>query len=227
MPSILKLDTIQENTSGGGVNFSHPVELPNGTAAAPGLAFSSDTNSGLYRISEDKIGIATNGTRVGEIGAGYGGFTGNIIQVVTTIKTNTFNSTVNNTWTNITDLAATITPKYSTSKIFVSVMINTGGGGNNYARGLRVTRGGTPIGVADAGTGTAGTSSVFLSYNGGSNSIPITLLDSPSTTSSTTYQVQFHNPPSSTTGFWLNQAYQQDSNAYLGTSTITLMEVQQ
>jgi len=40
-----------------------------GTVAAPGIGFSSDTNSGLYRIGADDIGIATNGTLALEVDA--------------------------------------------------------------------------------------------------------------------------------------------------------------
>lgn len=33
-----------------------------GTAAAPGLAFSGDTNTGIYRVAADAVGVATGGT---------------------------------------------------------------------------------------------------------------------------------------------------------------------
>lgn len=38
-----------------------------GTASAPGLSFSSDTNTGIYRIGADNVGFATAGTAVGDI----------------------------------------------------------------------------------------------------------------------------------------------------------------
>src|SRR3989344_6111060 len=41
--------------------FSGPVLISDGTAAAPGLAFTDDTNSGLYRITTDKISLITGG----------------------------------------------------------------------------------------------------------------------------------------------------------------------
>jgi len=37
------------------------ILIPNGTVSAPGLAFASDTNSGLYRIGADDIAFATGG----------------------------------------------------------------------------------------------------------------------------------------------------------------------
>jgi hypothetical protein len=39
-----------------------PTSLADGTASAPGLAFAADTNTGLYRIGADQLGIATGGT---------------------------------------------------------------------------------------------------------------------------------------------------------------------
>lgn len=38
------------------------VRLPNGTAAAPSLTFTSDTNTGLFRSAADALGITTGGT---------------------------------------------------------------------------------------------------------------------------------------------------------------------
>lgn len=45
-----------------GPTFDGPVLLPNGTAALPALAFSSDTNIGLYRVGADELGFSTAGT---------------------------------------------------------------------------------------------------------------------------------------------------------------------
>lgn len=39
-----------------------PNSIADGTASAPGLAFGSDTNTGLYRIGADQLGLATGGT---------------------------------------------------------------------------------------------------------------------------------------------------------------------
>ena len=41
---------------------SIPLSLPNGTAAAPALAFASDTDTGIYRIGPNQLGVATGGT---------------------------------------------------------------------------------------------------------------------------------------------------------------------
>lgn len=38
------------------------VEVGNGTAAAPSMSFTSDTNTGIYRVGADNLGISTGGT---------------------------------------------------------------------------------------------------------------------------------------------------------------------
>jgi len=43
-----------------------PLKASSGTAAAPGLTFGSDTDTGFYRKSSDTIGVAVGGTEVGE-----------------------------------------------------------------------------------------------------------------------------------------------------------------
>ncbi len=51
--------------TGGTQEFIGPVQLQNGTAAAPALTFASDTNTGIHRVGADSLGIDTNGaTRV-------------------------------------------------------------------------------------------------------------------------------------------------------------------
>ncbi|MFH1955656.1 MAG: NYN domain-containing protein, partial [Patescibacteria group bacterium] len=46
---------------GGTMTPTGQILLSDGTYSAPSLAFASDTNSGLYRISADKIGLITGG----------------------------------------------------------------------------------------------------------------------------------------------------------------------
>ena len=43
--------------------------MEDGTAAAPGLAFASDLNTGIFRPSADKINFATGGVELLEIGS--------------------------------------------------------------------------------------------------------------------------------------------------------------
>ena len=56
------------------VAISTPLTLSNGTAAAPSVAFTADTTTGLYRISSGKIGMSLSGSRFGSFDS-----TGNFI----------------------------------------------------------------------------------------------------------------------------------------------------
>jgi hypothetical protein len=150
---------------------------------------------------------------------------GSVLQVVQTVKTSVFTSSVNNTWTDITGMSVSITPASSSNKILILTSISTGGGGNNYARGFRFVRNSTAINIADAGTGTSASGGAFATYDQGLITICMNFLDSPAATSSTTYKIQFLNPTPSATGIAINQPYTPDASSFLGTSTITVMEI--
>jgi hypothetical protein len=135
---------------------------------------------------------------------------GNILQVVNgtySVSTSSSSSTYADT-----GLTATITPTSSSSKILVLVnqvgcSKNTGNTGSN----LRLLRGSTPLITFEAEgafTGTTTQNSV--------GSCSTCYLDSPATTSATTYKTQF------TSGSGIAQTVVQASG---GTSTITLLEV--
>ena len=134
---------------------------------------------------------------------------GTVLQVVQGTST-TENSTTGNSFV-ASSLSAAITPKFSTSKILVrvaSVCTNTGSGQGNYT----IYRGATNLG--------GGGQSTFSQYYSSANYsfVPIIMeyLDSPATTSSTTYQVYFKtNSGGTTTIFGSANPLQ----------TITLMEI--
>lgn len=66
--AALSIDTSQNVTVAGsltitgGTIFTGQIESQNGTAAAPGVAFLNDLDCGMYRISTNTVGFATNGT---------------------------------------------------------------------------------------------------------------------------------------------------------------------
>jgi len=120
---------------------------------------------------------------------------GGIIQVKQTVKTDTF-STLNETFTDVTGLSVSITPKFSTSKIMVSYS-GCGGSGQNRIGHIRLARviGGTTttdIFVGDQGeSNQARASSTFVQNNTYYvSSFSGTFIDSPSTTSAVTYKLQ-------------------------------------
>ena len=120
---------------------------------------------------------------------------GGIIQVKQTVKTDTF-STLNETFTDVTGLSVSITPKFSTSKIMVSYS-GCGGSGTNRVGHIRLARviGGTTttdIFIGDqSGASQAQASSSFVQTNTYFvSAFSGTFIDSPSTTSAVTYKLQ-------------------------------------
>jgi len=147
-------------------------------------------------------------------------------QVIQTVKSDAFSSSVKTTWTDITGLSASITPTNSANKIMVVVALSGTGGANDYARGFSVTRNGTRLTTGNAGSGTSASMVIpetAASRNG--TTINYTFLDSPATTSATTYQVQFWVPTSAGGTVYINTASNVDGNTFLCISTITLYEI--
>ena len=53
-----------EVDAGAGITVPDPLQLGNGTVTAPTFGFSSDTNTGIYRVGADQLGITAGGVRV-------------------------------------------------------------------------------------------------------------------------------------------------------------------
>ena len=118
---------------------------------------------------------------------------GGIVQVIQTIKKDQFETSqsVGSGYADITGLSATITPKFNTSKIMVEANIYNSN--NNAVDFFRVLRGSTFIEQP------SGTSSGGANYNAHGfsyfdhqyqDTCVIKILDSPATTSATTYKIQ-------------------------------------
>jgi len=148
--------------------------------------------------------------------------TGKVLQVVQTTKNDTTSSS-SGSFTDISGMSVSITPSSTSSKILVFYSVTIGGqtGMNN---GLRLYRDSTSI-----AQGTGGISSNFeythFTRTAG-NDLPraysMTVLDSPSTTSATTYKLQWRCEVGSTT-IYLNRRY--DTGNIVTFSTITAMEI--
>ena len=148
---------------------------------------------------------------------------GGIIQVVQTIKKDQF-TTSNNTsnYTDLTGLSAAITPKFNTSKILVkSVIYNSNANAVNF---FRVLRGSTfieqPSGTSSSGANWNAHAFAYYNADNWQDSTAIEILDSPATTSATTYKIQM--AVTSNTGT-INKFY--NTSNYYGISTIQLYEV--
>jgi hypothetical protein len=141
---------------------------------------------------------------------------GTVLQVVST-NYSTLTSSASTTWVD-SGVTASITPSSSTSKILV--IVNCNGAGKSAANsanalGLRLLRGSTTISGID--TYFADTNSALQIYA----SSGITYLDSPATTSSTTYKVQISAMANAGT-VYINNYYNTASEV---NSTMTLMEI--
>jgi hypothetical protein len=118
--------------------------------------------------------------------------TGSVLQVVSTNKVDTF-STTSASFTDVTGLSASITPSSASNKVLVFISVQYSLNGEIGA--LRVTRGGTPIGGGTAvGSRPSALAQTSGENNNNWNDSTVTtakyILDSPSSTSSLTYQVQ-------------------------------------
>lgn len=161
----------------------------------------------------------------------FGATTGSVLQVVTASKTDTF-STASTTFTDVTGLSVTITPKSANSKVLVTVTSNATVVSGTAAHGglLTVLRGTTNL--VNASTPGSRTLAISKTNNQGLTAgayyaIPInfTLLDSPATTSATTYKVQALSTGATT--LYLNRLFTDtdDANSVRMVSTITVMEI--
>ena len=148
---------------------------------------------------------------------------GGIIQIKQTIKKDQF-TTSNNTsnYTDITGLNVTITPKFNTSKILVRVNIYNSN--QNAVNFFSLLRGSTfieqPSGTSSSGAVYNAHGFAYYNCNNWQDTTVIEILDSPATTSATTYKIQC----AVTSGTCTINKFIGTSN-YYGVSTITAMEV--
>jgi hypothetical protein len=144
--------------------------------------------------------------------------TGSVLQVVSTTKTDGFSMT-GGTFIDITGLAVTITPSSTSSKVMVIVTSYQSNSGTSGLTTYNLVRGSTNICQPSTNPSFAGSAICYI--NGGDQIFPFSIshLDSPSTTSATTYKVQMK---SNTGTVYINRRDTTDSAV---TSTITVMEI--
>jgi hypothetical protein len=204
-----------------------------GSASAPAITTSSDTNTGIFFPAADTIAFSEGGVEAIRFDASSNiqlsaagtsilnssgrkilNQTGSVLQVVN--ATYATQTSANSTTMVDTGLTATITPSSTSSKILVIVQ-QTGCGKdtNDTTLQLRLMRGATELFEFESSGGWTGA--------GGRNFIGTcgcAYLDSPSTTSSTTYKTQqasFNGGANTFTQFNVGSGSP--------TSTITLLEI--
>ena len=186
----------------------------NKISPATGTAFTLGDSGDTFTVPSGAT-ITNSGTATG-----FGG--GKVLQLLQTAKLDSYSQTAE-AWTDITGLSIAITPASTSNKIFVMVAINAakvGGGGNGI---FRLVRDSTVIGASTAG----GTYNGFgMTDQGKENdtmgSKNCQFLDSPSSTSATTYKVQLYNSNTS----YASRINQRGSDTGYGAmSSITVMEI--
>tara|TARA_A100001515_G_scaffold96080_2_gene77095 strand:+ start:666 stop:1184 length:519 start_codon:yes stop_codon:yes gene_type:complete len=153
------------------------------------------------------------------------GGAGGAIQTLSTTKTDTF-STSNNSFTDIPNLSVTITPRSSSSKILVFGHC-TGNGNGSTRVNFRLVRGSTAICIGDAnGDRVRAFGGIFAPNNDNTTeTVSFVHLDSPGTTSATTYKVQVVNGGGQTIYVNRSDSFTNHVTHNSGTSSITVMEV--
>jgi len=151
------------------------------------------------------------------------GASGGIIQVKQTVKTDEFSSSTNSSFFDITGINVSITPSSSSNKILIIVNLEVSAPEELCL--FRLLRDSTVINVSTVGTSLNGFGMVdgeaYNVINRSTEDITCTFLDSPATTSSTTYKVQCQKNGGST--MRLNRRNLNNGVGF--TSQITAMEV--
>ena len=152
------------------------------------------------------------------------GSSGGIIQVKQIVKKDQFTtaSTVSSGgYVDLTGLSVDITPTRSDSKILVEAQIYNSN--NNAVNFFRILRGSTfieqPSGTSSSGAGYNAHGFAYFDHQFQDTTV-IKILDSPATTSSTTYKIQCACTSSVLT---INKFY--NTSNYYGISTLTVYEV--
>ena len=148
--------------------------MSNGTLKVSNIQTSS--GSGTITIGQSGETVACSGT----LGSGMG----KILQVVQTTKTSTF-STSATSFTEVTGMNVSITPNSTSSKILVLMDASLGHGSGGTSSHVTLYRDSTNLGHPTNGMNEIN-DAASSSFSAG---VGISWLDSPATTSSTTYTI--------------------------------------
>ena len=171
-----------KHSGGNVVSLNSPTSAPTSADVAFKLPNADGTN-GQALVTDASGNLSFAGT-------------GKILQVIQTVKTDTASLGSVDTFTDISGMSVTITPSSSSSKVLVTVVMNVSGG-DNQAVAWRLLRGSTPIYIGDAdGNRIRVAASVRVATNGDAEMVNCSavFLDSPNTTSATTYKIDWARP---------------------------------
>ena len=125
----------------------------------------------------------------------------------------------------LTGMTVTITPSSSSNKILIVTNLTYGGESNGYF-GVNLLRGSTQLGLSTAATGSQLNFTFAIGTGNGDNdyykchNASHAFLDSPATTSATTYKLQGYSYDSRY--FYLNRGHSVSNAAYIHSSTSSI-----
>jgi hypothetical protein len=186
-----------------------------------------DLIAGTAADTVDRLAVGTNGQVLvanSSASTGLAWALPRVLQVVSTAKTDTF-TTSSTSFVDVTGLSVTITPQSATSQILVFAQVS---GSEDYAVSpgyVQLVRGATNINLGDAAGSRPRVSAQFANPAASTLSVPsLVFLDSPATTTATTYKIQVRTI--SGTVFVNRTKQDTDANNYArAASTITVMEI--
>jgi hypothetical protein len=192
--------------------------MPISTIGANGLGSGAVTNAKIDTVAATKL--------TGQV-PDANAPSGSVVQVVSAAKTDTqtFSGTGSvAVWVDLSGLSVSITPTSASNKIVVIANVIWT---SENSSGIRLVRNSTAICVGDsAGSRTPASSVQYYTSNSYNMMVaPIMYLDSPATTSATTYKLQGYAAQNAT--FKVNRSNQDSDNfEYIrSASTITVMEI--
>ena len=186
---------LKTDSAGTGVEWATDGGLPSGGTAGQVV---TNTTAGVGTWQDSAVG-------------------GKVLQVLQTTHSATTQYSVNSNYVDISGLSVTITPSSTSSKILVIASVQIGG--NAPQTSVRLIRGTTRIG--DNGTSTGS----FMTQGWSNGYVTVTTansyLDSPNTTSATTYKLTLRVHA----GNWAYTNRAESNEHHEPISTITVMEI--
>ena len=152
--------------------------------------------------------------------ATVGPSTSGLVQLKSATKTTSF-STTSTSMVDVTDVTISITPTSASNKVFVIVAGLTGSGDNANTWRINLVRNSTDIAQSTGSGATDQTLSPFTASATAGDGFSIAFLDSPATTSATTYKIQLASGGGGAT--YIGRQGVNDNRRSI--TTITAMEV--
>ena len=218
-------DIIVAGNTSGSITISAPLVAGSGTLTLP-----NGTDTLIGKATTDTLtNKSIAATQLTGTIAAAALPAGSVLQVVSTAKTDTFTSATLG-WLDVTGLSVSITPRSTSSKIMVFGRITGLGTIGATRMQMRLVRDATAISIGDAASARLQVSGNEIYGGADADALlgsTVFYLDSPATTSASTYKIQVLNGNGVST-IYINRT-QNDTNSVItprATSSITVMEIQ-